>query len=248
MTCHSEEFYGNNSNTIVVFIHGIIESPNQFKTFNKIVKKRGYSYFNMLLPGHGKNPMYFAKNGYKKWKNYVNQKLDEFRKKYEEIIIVGHSMGCLLAINSYLYNNHKISKMFFLAIPFNISLKFGVIFESLALFFKLDKIFNIKINQINQNNISTQIPKFYEFILWIPRYLDLFYLSYKIKKNIKKVQVPIIYIQSVKDELVSIKSAKILYKNCNNLSKIILLKNSGHSKYSKKDIQIILQNFEKFLD
>lgn len=38
-----ESFYKNTSDTIVIFIHGITESPNQFKQLNKIVLKNGHS-------------------------------------------------------------------------------------------------------------------------------------------------------------------------------------------------------------
>lgn len=247
MNEHKEEIYINGSDTIVVFIHGIVESPNQFRRLNKIAKKKGYSYFNMLLPGHGKTPKEFGQKGYKEWVLYVNEKLDELRLSFEKIIIVGHSMGCLLAINSYLYNKDKIVGFFFLAIPFNITLKFNIIFESLILFFKLDKVFNFKFKGISVKNVSMQVPNLFEFILWIPRYLELFYLSYKIKTKIKDINIPIVYIQSLKDGLVSVKSIKTIAKNCNNNSKILILKNSGHSIYSKKDRNIIFEQFEKFI-
>lgn len=245
MDKHKEEIYINNSDTIVIFIHGIVESPNQFKIMNKIAKEKGYSYFNMLLPGHGKTPKEFGKKGYKDWVLYVNEKIDEFRNSFEKIIIVGHSMGCLLAINSYLYNKDKIEKFFFLAIPFNIALKFNIMLESLILFFKLEKFFKFK--GISVKNISMQVPNFLEFVLWIPRYLELFYLSNKIKCRIKDINIPTFYIQSLKDGLVSIKSVKILKKNLNAKSKILILKYSGHSIYSKKDRNIIFNEFNKFI-
>lgn len=244
---HKEIFYKNNSKKIVVFIHGILESPNQFKYLNYIAKKMGYSYINILLPGHGKSKKDFAKNGYKQWTNYINYKLDIIRKQFNEIILVGHSMGCLLAINTYFYNNSKITKFFLLAIPLNIKVKLNIVLQSIFLFLKLHKIFKFKYNSF----VSVEIPNIFEFITWIPRYLDLFYLSYDIKKKLNKIQIPTVYIQSYKDELINIKSAqtikKILTKNRKNKNLIIILKNSGHFQYDKQDKKIIVNNFKKIL-
>lgn len=248
-----ESFYKNTSDTIVIFIHGITESPNQFKQLSKIVLKNGHSYFNMLLPGHGKTPKDFYENGFKEWISYVNLKLDNFRVIYENIIIVGHSMGCLLAINSYFYNKKKIKGLFFLSVPFNIKPKFNIILQSLILFFSIYKILNLKNRITIYKTISTGIPNIFQFVRWIPRYIDLFYLSYKVKYKIREIEVPTIYIQAYKDELVSIKSAqtiKNILKNFNkrkNKNIIIILKQSGHFNYSLKDKLIILNNFDKFL-
>ena len=37
------------SNTMVIFVHGVIEGPNQFKEFAKIAYKENFSYSAILL-------------------------------------------------------------------------------------------------------------------------------------------------------------------------------------------------------
>ena len=55
------------SNTMVIFIHGILEGPKQFKKF--------------------------ANSSMKKWINSVEKEILKYKDKYENIILVGHSMG-----------------------------------------------------------------------------------------------------------------------------------------------------------
>lgn len=42
-----------NTDTIVIFIHGIVEGPAQFKDLMKLTIQHGYSAVSLLLPGHG---------------------------------------------------------------------------------------------------------------------------------------------------------------------------------------------------
>ncbi|MDD3038219.1 hypothetical protein [Bacteroides sp.] len=39
--------------SIVIFIHGIVEGPNQFLHLMGIGSSAGYSVASLLLPGHG---------------------------------------------------------------------------------------------------------------------------------------------------------------------------------------------------
>ena len=40
-----------NTDTIVIFIHGIVEGPAQFKDLMKLTIQHGYSAVSLLLPG-----------------------------------------------------------------------------------------------------------------------------------------------------------------------------------------------------
>ena len=51
-----------NTNTIVIFIHGIVEGPAQFKDLMKLTIQHGYSAVSLLLPGHGGTGKDFARS------------------------------------------------------------------------------------------------------------------------------------------------------------------------------------------
>ncbi|WP_317367012.1 alpha/beta fold hydrolase [uncultured Tyzzerella sp.] len=238
------------SDTVIIFIHGFTESPSQFLNLINIALNNGFSYLNLLLPGHGTTSKEFSKNGYKKWTRYVDKHIEEMQKIYKNIILVGHSMGCLLAINAHLKNRYNIKGIFCINIPFNIRVDFktfisGVKIALIPNYIKDDFTKEMK----DRTSISNKKILLYPF--WIPRYIDLFYLSYKIYFNIKNIKVPTIYLQSYYDGLVSIKSAisikKKLKKYNIKKSTIIILKNSGHFGYDKEDKKIVEKSFLCFI-
>ena len=239
-----------NSDTIIVFIHGFTESPNQFLDLEKLVYKKGYSLLNLLLPGHGKTSKDFYKNGYNQWINYLDTEVEKISKLYKNIILVGHSMGCLLGINLYLKNKYNIKGIFCINIPFNIRVDFKTFLAGAKICLMPNKIKDDFTKTMNDRT-SVSDRKTFQYIFWIPRYIDLFYLSYKMYFNIKNIKIPTIYLQSYYDGLVSIKSAITLKKNIKkyNLKKatIIILKESGHFEYSKKDKYIIEKSFLTFI-
>ena len=83
--------------TAILFIHGIIGTPDQFNDLIPFVRK-DISVYNILLDGHGKGVRDFASTSMKKWEKQVENAVEELALKHERIIIVGHSMGTLFAI------------------------------------------------------------------------------------------------------------------------------------------------------
>ena len=90
------------SNTMVIFVHGILEGPKQFRKFTEVVYNKGFSYSAILLDGHGGSGKKFANSSMKKWINSVEKEILKYKDKYENIILVGHSMGGLLSILLFL--------------------------------------------------------------------------------------------------------------------------------------------------
>lgn len=86
------------STTMVIFVHGILEGPKQFRKFTEVVYNKGFSYSAILLDGHGGSGKKFANSSMKKWINSVEKEILKYKDKYENIILVGHSMGGLLSI------------------------------------------------------------------------------------------------------------------------------------------------------
>ena len=251
LTMHKQTYtHIDNSDTIIIFIHGFTESPNQFNDLIKIALNNGYSCLNLLLPGHATTSREFSKIGYKYWTSYVEENIGNMRKKYKNIFLVGHSMGCLLAINTYFKNKEKIKGIFCINIPFNIRVDFKTFIAGFKIVFMPNNIKDDFAKKMKERSSITE-KKVLTYPFWIPRYIDLFYLSYKIYFKIKNIKIPVIYLQSYYDGLVSIKSAiriKRILRKCNvKKSTVIILKKSGHFEYDKEDKKIIERSFLSFI-
>ena len=102
-----------------------------------------------------------------------------------------------------------------------------------------------EISQAYKNSHSVKLNfRLWEYIGWIPRYVELFSESKKARNSIGKVVVPTYIYQSAKDELVSMKSLKFIPKKEN--IKLTVLKKSAHFIYDKKEFEFILKRFGGF--
>ncbi|MDP4152498.1 MAG: alpha/beta hydrolase [Bacillota bacterium] len=158
------------SDTVIVFIHGIQGSPLQLDYLIQMLNGL-YSIENLLLPGHGKTAYDFRKSSMAQWQNYVDESVKKLQSEYKNIILVGHSMGCLLSVQSGISYPNQIRGLFLIAMPLNIHIKYSYIKNNLlAAFCKTDK------NEIvaaarKGNSVSTSNP--FEYVACIPRYIEL---------------------------------------------------------------------------
>ena len=241
---HEEYIRHTDGDRVVLFIHGFLGSPEHFEKFIELLPK-DYGIYNVLLYGHGGTVKDFSSASMKIWKSQILKILKELDEKYKEIIIVSHSMGTLFSYSLAIKYPEKIKTMLLLATPLKIGLKWTACVNSLKSLFgiisdddEVGKAYN-KAHSVRLN------LKLWEYIGWIPRYLELFRESKAGRINIQNVSVPCFVFQSKKDELVSFKSVKFIPEKENiHLS---VLKNSAHFIYDKEDFLIVLDRFKEII-
>ena len=114
------------ANRVIVFVHGYMGSPRQFEAL--IQKLRGQDTVDMVdicrvvLPGHEATVDQFDSSKASDWQSAVDNALNTLRMQYDEIVLVGHSMGGLLLINSTAKCADNIYVVFTIALPLHIKL------------------------------------------------------------------------------------------------------------------------------
>lgn len=88
------------ADTVLLFIHGIVEGPAQFRPLFRAAERRGISAVSLLLPGHGSDGRAFARSRMRQWQEYVDAAAAHLRRRYPHVVLVGHSMGGLLAMET----------------------------------------------------------------------------------------------------------------------------------------------------
>lgn len=233
------------TDTVVVFVHGIIEGPDQFWPLVRMAEKKGYAVENLLLPGHGGDGKAFAKSGRKAWESYVKQRLDLLRSKYPQILFVGHSMGTLLELEAAVENPQGIRRAYFMAMPLRIRLTWRGIRTGLKV--ALNKVDKEDLTAVAaQKAYSIKQSMSPRYFTWIPRYLELFSMIRKARKQISQFPGKMWIVTAEKDELVSPRSLAFLEGNQN--ARIVRLPSSGHFYYTPEDFQTIKISFEQFLE
>ena len=100
-----------------VFIHGFMGSPAQFSRLAEVARAAGSQSRLITLPGHGGGVREFMRAGRSAWLAHVETELAALRAQHEKLLLVGHSMGGLLAINAAAKQPEGIAGILALALP-----------------------------------------------------------------------------------------------------------------------------------
>lgn len=221
----------------VLFIHGFLGTPDFFNQFIPVIPEN-YDVYNMLLCGHGGNVKDFSNSSMKMWKSQATQTVNALAEKYKEIFIIAHSMGTFFAMEAGVAFPKKVKGIFLLGTPLKIFVRPIAVTNAAKLLFNLfpknDETF-----LCYKNAVGVKLDKrLWEYIGWIPRYMELFRESKQARKRIRYVNVPCYMFHSQHDEVVSMKSIKLIPEKENIFTTV--LKDSSHFIYSDKDFQQII--------
>lgn len=225
----------------VLFIHGIVGTPNHFVGGVPIMDwvPPDWSVHNLLLPGHGKTVEDFAKSSMKQWRCAARRAFCRLAKDHERVYIVAHSMGTLFALELAVDHPGKIPALFLLGVPLRPHLAPAAINSALRL--ALGKLRPGHPECAIETACGTAPTwMLWKYILWLPRFIELFIQIIRTERKLDKLKVSAIAFQSRRDELVNGLSAKVLRKYP---VEIHILEKSSHFYYSREDIEILRKEF-----
>lgn len=233
----------DSSNTAVLFIHGIVGTPNHFQAFVPLVPEN-ISVYNLLLDGHGKSVRDFSRTSMKKWERQVSDVVQTLLESHERLYIVAHSLGTLLAIEQAI-SQEKIAGMFLLAVPIKLFLKPKLVSNSMKVLF--DRIWPEDLPAVAAKECYGIGPdkNLLHYFGWIPRFLELFAKIRTTRKILGLLKTPCTAYQSAKDEMVSVRSESCLQQN--SAITVRMLQNSAHYYYEKADFDFLLKEFTRFI-
>lgn len=226
----------------LLFVHGIIGTPDHFSPLIPLLPG-DVTVMNILLEGHGGSVRDFACASMKKWETQVNAALEKLCREHPCVLAVGHSMGCLLlmdAAKSY----PRLRSLFLLAAPVVIGPKPLALVSAMKVIF--DRIgSHDELAKSSRDSCSIKLERnLLKYLSWVPRYLELFRKSGKVRKQLGSIRLPCTALQSGKDELVSFRSCRQLRKDPK--TELTVLPGSRHFYYSPADLDTLLREFTKW--
>lgn len=233
------------ADTAVLFMHGICGTPNHFRDLIPLedLVPKAWSVYNVLLDGHGGSIEDFAHTSMEKWKKQVFVIFDQLCRTHEKIVIVGHSMGNLFAMQMAVQRPEKVAMLFMISPPMRpwirlfgvknlVKLAFGCLCEDIPLEAATKRVAGIHAT-----------PELWKYPLWIPRFLELFQEIYLTEKQIPQLSVPCIAWQCKHDELVSNFTCGVLKEY--GKFRIHCLPDSTHFYYAPSDQTRVRKEFVK---
>jgi carboxylesterase len=232
---HSEFcFKARHSDTVIVFVHGILGSPSQF---SYMLDKLGgvFSVENLLLPGHGGTMKEFAASGMAAWQDYLDERIRRLQAEYQNIVLVAHSMGCLLSVQAALRYPEKIRGLFLMAMPLVIRVRSPYVGSRMISAFKKNASAEISAALTESNSVRT--GGILSYLRALPCFAELFFKGRKTRKLVTGLRLPIIVVNSEYDETVSIKSLRYVDQMPN--VRILTARASGHFYYPKETKELL---------
>jgi esterase/lipase len=232
----------------VLMVHGFLGCPHYFDMLLPHVPAE-WAVKSMQLDGHGGSLRDFRHTSREKWETQVEREIADMCAAYERVVIVAHSMGCMLTANAVvkLHLEHKIA---------------GMLFLGAALYPKCDPpLVYTAVRMINcrseKNDPYTAAARtccgvdVYKISLWelfasIPRFLDLFAIARYTRRHIAAYELPMVVLQSSHDEMVGRRSIKPFLQNPHARGEF--LPTSKHFYYSPEDTQHICRTFDDMVE
>ena len=231
------------ADTAVLFLHGIVGTPRLFDSRLPLVHlvPEGWSVYSLLLPGHGGTVEDFSRSTMKNWKDYVWKIFDMLSRTHRRVILAGHSMGTLFALQLAVEKGERIPFLFLLASPICPQVTISAVSHCLDLIFPGKHGDPAHREAMSACGSVRLTKKIWKYIPWIPNLLALLREAKKTKNQLPELSVKTVVFQSRKDELVSRSSAKHLGRcPCVHLYE---LEHSTHFDYADADIRRVQQAF-----
>ena len=228
----------------ILFVHGIVGTPDHFADFVSLVPG-DVSVYNILLDGHGGSVRDFSHTSMQKWERQVRDAVEELTLSHTEVYIAAHSMGTLFAIDRAI-ENETVKGLFLLAVPLKIAPKPRMVANLCKVYFDKIKPDDVVAQAAKRCYGIAQDKNPFHYVGWLPRYFELFAKAKQMRARLPMLRTPTLAYQSARDELVSGKSAKMLKQNAS--VSVVELQNSGHYYYAPNDLSFLFDEFERFVN
>lgn len=238
----ARSFYIEKGKEACVLVHGLSGSPSELRPLGDYLAESGFTIYAPLLPGHGTFPEDLDHTTWQDWYSCLEKAVFQMSEKNDRVYLIGLSMGGVLSLLGAA-RRLPLEKIVVLAAP---------------IFFKDKKIYAVPILQHfipyynkkkNKGRFEKEDSKRFSYekfsLKVISEFLQLIKVS---KKELSKVEIPLMVVQSKNDKVVHMKSCCYIYhKTSSKLKKMLVLEKSGHIIPMSKEAPEVFHKIYNFL-
>ena len=206
----------------------------------------GADMFYHILPGHETSLADFRKTGARDWQASVYGRLAQLRRKYDRIVLVGHSMGGILAVCAAVKNPDKIAGITAISFPIKISLKREWIALCLGATKPYSKGEDPRVTAARKM-AGVKIESVREYFSTLPQNLEFLKTTKAAQKKLHWLQVPLTVINSVNDEIVSHSAAEFIHSQVPD-ARVILQQKSSHYLFDADEETLIVETIARMVN
>ena len=198
-----------------LLIHGFTGTHYEMIPLEEFLETKGFTVRNITLPGHETTEDDLITKKWYNWVDHAQMELDELKNKCEKVFVVGLSMGGAITLLLGAKNQDLAGiitlaavyrppdwRMYLMVIPF------------------VHKIYPKYRNEESgwEDLEALSTHKSYNYYP-IKSVKELYKLLQEVKKQVERIQVPILIVSAKKDLSVPQKQAKLIYEKVNSKDK-----------------------------
>jgi carboxylesterase len=226
----------------VLLLHGFTSSLKTVDGFVPYLKKRKISFRMPILRGHGTNPKDLENVTSQDWYDDAEKSLLDLAGEVDKVIVIGLSMGGLVALELGIRHSDRIAAVVGVA-P---ALKFKDPLSGLSpLMSKIVKYWPSP-NAYNDKECAKTNKNYPKFPT--KAFVSLLNYSKRVEELLPRLKVPIMLLQSKKDQIVSPRAARIIYDNIGALhKKIVWFEKSGHEMMQDLEKKAVFKEIDNYI-
>ncbi len=225
----------------VLLFHGLTGAPGELFYLAKHLYDQGFDVFCPVIPGHCRGTEEIKKTTWKDWHSFAFKQYDDLALKYENVFLSGICLGGVLSLavaaeRKSVKAVSSLSTTLFLdgwSLPWFSFLLPLVLYTPMKFFYAFPEggAFGVKNKDVREKVVKSMEKENSNYLDCFPIMcvLEMLRLSRVVRKNLNRIDCPVILFHSDKDDLTSRRSADVVYKKISSADKEYeLLKNSYH--------------------
>lgn len=248
LSIYSKEFMLGHGKVACLLVHGFGCGPIQMRELAENLCTWGFAARGILLPGHCRNTGGLSLNSHLDWKEKVESEYRQLQLNYEEVIVIGFSLGALLTLQ--LAIKYPVERIVLMGIPMFIIREYLPMQSLIRIcknFMKRIKAWKRRCYMESEGYtgyLHQPVDTYFSLhalygIAKIIRAVDL---------RLKDVKSPTMVIHSKKDLIAAPASAKYVMKNLGSPHKrLVWLERSHHLMMYDKEKDVVFQAIREFV-
>jgi carboxylesterase len=217
------------NNTGCLLIHGFAGSRQELEPLRLCLEQSGYSVAVPVLKGHEATPRELKRASRRDWIACAQAALDELRASCKTVVVIGFSMGGLVATNLYLDNGFD-----------------GIVFINTPVYYTDFRrmLFNLYSNfrsYIRKYIVSTRDKPLHAMI-------EFQLLLSGTKPKFGKIGCKALVLQAMDDDVVNPKSAEYIFTRLKGIKEIEKVRSGGHVVLLGEGSQEVCSHVQHFLN
>lgn len=236
----------NEGKTAILFIHGFMSSREFFESIEKDLEGCGADMYRPSLAGHDGSLEDFCRSDWRRWQNSANGVLRRLAESYDRILIVGHSMGGLIAQRAAIAEPKNVIGVIGIGFPIKISLGPRWIKLNVAASRPKTPGEDPRITAAREM-AGVPITTVGQYLQTFPQNMSFLMAAAQSRRELSQLKAPLTVINFEKDEIVA-PSVPDFVKSRLPDAEIVMLPNSYHFLFEKDEQDRMVDIIKRYIN